>query len=131
MEGYAKNLMEEPQGRCNRDIKIKSCRGMFLLKQRIVAIGNIENPYVSRKSLWLCEEVKSKVTAKQARFRELLSCRTWKTFDGKTRDLGSILEETGQEYNFIPKEGLKNNSQMVEKASGKLATPFGSASGGV
>ncbi|GJY82023.1 hypothetical protein Tco_0494774, partial [Tanacetum coccineum] len=56
---------------------------------------------------------------------------TWKTFDGKTRDLGSILEETGQEYNFTPKEGLKNNSQMVEKASGKLATPSGSTSGGV
>ncbi|GJU80001.1 hypothetical protein Tco_1282366 [Tanacetum coccineum] len=56
---------------------------------------------------------------------------TWKTFDGKTRDMGSILEETGQEYNFTPKEGLKNNSQMVEKTSGKLATPSGSASGGV
>ncbi|GJR43084.1 hypothetical protein Tco_1311187 [Tanacetum coccineum] len=51
-----------------------------------------------------------------------------KTFRGNARDLGSILEETVQEYNFTPKEGLKNKSQMVEKASGKLAMPFGSAS---
>ncbi|GJY41990.1 hypothetical protein Tco_0429260 [Tanacetum coccineum] len=29
---------------------------------------------------------------------------TWKTFGGNTRDLGSILEETGQEYNFTPKK---------------------------
>ncbi|GKB35699.1 hypothetical protein Tco_0880641 [Tanacetum coccineum] len=55
---------------------------------------------------------------------------TWKTFRGNTRDLGSILEETGQEYDFTPKEGLKNKSQMVETASGKLATPSGSASDG-
>ncbi|GJR00156.1 hypothetical protein Tco_0523140 [Tanacetum coccineum] len=53
---------------------------------------------------------------------------TWKTFGGNTRDLGSILEETGQEYDYTPKEGLKNKSQMVETASGKLATPSGSAS---
>ncbi|GKE88440.1 hypothetical protein Tco_1565915 [Tanacetum coccineum] len=53
---------------------------------------------------------------------------TCKTFRGNTCDLGSILEETGQEYDFTPKEGLKNKSQMVETASGKLATPFGSAS---
>ncbi|GJZ72719.1 hypothetical protein Tco_0636865 [Tanacetum coccineum] len=52
----------------------------------------------------------------------------WKTFKGNTRDLGSILEETGQEYDFTPKERLKSKSQMVETASGKLATPFGSAS---
>ncbi|GJW78444.1 hypothetical protein Tco_0140126 [Tanacetum coccineum] len=50
------------------------------------------------------------------------------TFGGNTRDLGFILEETGQEYNFTPKQGLKNKSQMVETASGKLATPSGSAS---
>ncbi|GJS70379.1 hypothetical protein Tco_0703220 [Tanacetum coccineum] len=53
---------------------------------------------------------------------------TWKTFRGNTRDLGSILEETGQGYDYTPKEGLKNKSQMVETASGKLATPSGSAS---
>ncbi|GKD65273.1 hypothetical protein Tco_1307381 [Tanacetum coccineum] len=53
---------------------------------------------------------------------------TWMKFGGNTRDLSSILEETGQEYNFTPKEGLKNKSQMVETASGKLATPSGSAS---
>ncbi|GJU79999.1 hypothetical protein Tco_1282364 [Tanacetum coccineum] len=46
----------------------------------------------------------------------------------ETRDLGSILEETGQEYNFTPKEGLKNNSQLVETALGKLATSSRSAS---
>ncbi|GJY93894.1 hypothetical protein Tco_0509676 [Tanacetum coccineum] len=51
-----------------------------------------------------------------------------KTFGGNTRDLGSILEETGQEYDFTPKECLKNKSQMVKTASGKLATPSGSAS---
>ncbi|GKC58745.1 hypothetical protein Tco_1086343 [Tanacetum coccineum] len=56
-----------------------------------------------------------------------ISC-TWKTFGGNTRDLGSILEETRQEYDFTPKEGLKNKSQMVETASGKLAMPSGSAS---
>nr|GEW45628.1 hypothetical protein [Tanacetum cinerariifolium] len=53
---------------------------------------------------------------------------TWKTFRGKTRDLGFILEETGQDYDFTPKEGLKNKSQMVKTASGKLTTPSGSAS---
>ncbi|GJV27085.1 DNA-directed DNA polymerase [Tanacetum coccineum] len=52
---------------------------------------------------------------------------TWKTFGGNTRDLDSILEETGQEYDFTPKEGLKNKSQMVETALGKLATPSRSA----
>ncbi|GJX20840.1 hypothetical protein Tco_0223517 [Tanacetum coccineum] len=57
-EGYAENLMEEPQGRRNEDIQIER---VFLLKQR--------------ESWWLCEEVQSKVTAKQARFRELLSCQ--------------------------------------------------------
>ncbi|GJT41473.1 hypothetical protein Tco_0941338 [Tanacetum coccineum] len=53
---------------------------------------------------------------------------TWKTFGGNRHDLGSILEETGQEYDFTPKEGLKNKSQMMETASGKLVTPSGSAS---
>ncbi|GKB95040.1 hypothetical protein Tco_0981177, partial [Tanacetum coccineum] len=53
---------------------------------------------------------------------------TWKTFRENTRDLGSILEEAGQEYDFTPKEGLKNKSQMVETASGYLATPSGSDS---
>ncbi|GKD52990.1 hypothetical protein Tco_1286377 [Tanacetum coccineum] len=53
---------------------------------------------------------------------------TWKTFEGNTRDLGSILEETGQDYDFTPKEVLKNKSQIVEMASGKLVTPSGSAS---
>ncbi|GJV14813.1 hypothetical protein Tco_1360136 [Tanacetum coccineum] len=52
----------------------------------------------------------------------------WKTFGENTRDLGSILEETRQEYDFTPKEGLKNKSQAVETASGKLVTPSGSAS---
>ncbi|GKA97327.1 DNA-directed DNA polymerase [Tanacetum coccineum] len=56
---------------------------------------------------------------------------TWKTFGGNTRDLGSILEETRQDYDFTSKEGLKNKSQMVETASGKLAMPSGSASDGV
>ncbi|GJS20754.1 hypothetical protein Tco_0449386 [Tanacetum coccineum] len=42
--------------------------------------------------------------------------------------IGSILEETGQEYDFTPKEGLNNKSQMVETPSGKLATPSRSAS---
>ncbi|GJV24654.1 hypothetical protein Tco_1377349 [Tanacetum coccineum] len=53
---------------------------------------------------------------------------TWKTFRANTRDLGSILEEMGQEYDFTPKEGLKNKSQIVETASGKPTTPSGSAS---
>ncbi|GJY36507.1 hypothetical protein Tco_0421885 [Tanacetum coccineum] len=56
---------------------------------------------------------------------------TWKTFGGNTRDLGSILEETRQDYDFTPKEGLKNKSQMVETASGKLVMPSRSASDGV
>ncbi|GJW53646.1 hypothetical protein Tco_0097731 [Tanacetum coccineum] len=55
----------------------------------------------------------------------------WNTFGGNTRDLDSILEETGQEYEFTTKEGLKNKSQMVETTSGKLATSSGSASDGV
>ncbi|GKB64522.1 MAK10-like protein [Tanacetum coccineum] len=53
---------------------------------------------------------------------------TWNTFRGNTRDLGSILGEVGQEYDFTPKEGLKNKSHMVKMASGKLVTPSGSAS---
>ncbi|GJV76195.1 hypothetical protein Tco_1507779 [Tanacetum coccineum] len=53
---------------------------------------------------------------------------TWKTFGGNRRNLGSILKETGQEYDFTPKEGLKNKSQMVETALGILAMPSGSAS---
>ncbi|GJW54532.1 hypothetical protein Tco_0098617 [Tanacetum coccineum] len=53
---------------------------------------------------------------------------TWKTFRGNAHDLGSILEEMGKEYDFIPKEGLKNNSKMVETTSGKLVMPSGSAS---
>ncbi|GKE92381.1 hypothetical protein Tco_1573476, partial [Tanacetum coccineum] len=53
---------------------------------------------------------------------------TLKTFGGNTRDLGSILEETRQEYDFTPKEGLKNKSQMVETSSRILATPSGYAS---
>ncbi|GJY27166.1 hypothetical protein Tco_0401892 [Tanacetum coccineum] len=48
-------------------------------------------------------------------------------FGGNTRDYGSILEEMGQEYDFTPKEGLKNKSHMVETASGKIAAS-GSAS---
>ncbi|GJS88901.1 DNA/RNA polymerases superfamily protein [Tanacetum coccineum] len=51
-----------------------------------------------------------------------------KTFGRNTRDLGSILEEIGQEYDFTLKEGSKNKSQMVETTSGKLVTPSGSAS---
>nr|GEU83276.1 hypothetical protein [Tanacetum cinerariifolium] len=37
-------------------------------------------------------------------------------------------KETGREYDFTPKEGLKNKSQMVKTASGKLTMPSGSAS---
>nr|GEW62050.1 hypothetical protein [Tanacetum cinerariifolium] len=58
----------------------------------------------------------------------LLCSRTWKTFGGNTHDLGSILEETGQEYDFTPKEGLKKKSKIVETVSGNLLMPFGSAS---
>nr|GEX36382.1 hypothetical protein [Tanacetum cinerariifolium] len=50
-----------------------------------------------------------------------------KIFEGNTRDLGFILEETGQEYDFTPKD-LKNKSQMVEMTSRILVTPSGSAS---
>nr|GEX39831.1 hypothetical protein [Tanacetum cinerariifolium] len=52
---------------------------------------------------------------------------TWKTFRGNAHDLGSISEETRQEYDFTPKEGLKNKSQIVETTSGKLVMPSGSA----
>ncbi|GJV33734.1 NRT1/ PTR family 6.4-like protein [Tanacetum coccineum] len=51
-----------------------------------------------------------------------------KTFEGNTRDLGSILDETGQECNFYPNEGLKNDLHMVETTLRILATPFGFAS---
>nr|GEU55049.1 DNA-directed DNA polymerase [Tanacetum cinerariifolium] len=54
--------------------------------------------------------------------------RVVKIFGGNTRDLGFILEETGQEYDITPKEGLKNKSQMVEMTSRILVTPSGSAS---
>ncbi|GKB31186.1 hypothetical protein Tco_0870587 [Tanacetum coccineum] len=56
------------------------------------------------------------------------ACLDSETSGGNTRNLGSILEETGQEYDFTPKEGLKNTSQMVETVSRKLATSSGSAS---
>ncbi|GJZ43869.1 retrovirus-related pol polyprotein LINE-1 [Tanacetum coccineum] len=39
-----------------------------------VAIGKSKTHMAHRESWWLCEEVQSKVTVKQARFRELLSC---------------------------------------------------------
>ncbi|GKG37199.1 hypothetical protein Tco_0447372, partial [Tanacetum coccineum] len=40
-----------------------------------VAIGTSKTHTARRESWWLCEEVQSKVAVKQARFRELLSCR--------------------------------------------------------
>ncbi|GKC39758.1 craniofacial development protein 2 [Tanacetum coccineum] len=40
-----------------------------------VAIGSSKTHTTHRESWWLCEEVQSKVKEKQARFRELLSCR--------------------------------------------------------
>ncbi|GJU77541.1 integrase, catalytic region, zinc finger, CCHC-type containing protein [Tanacetum coccineum] len=55
---------------------------------------------------------------------------TWKTYGGNTCDLGSIIGETGQEYNFTQK-GLKNYSQKVETAPGLLATPSGLSNDGV
>ncbi|GJR19185.1 retrovirus-related pol polyprotein from transposon TNT 1-94 [Tanacetum coccineum] len=42
--------------------------------------------------------------------------------------MNSLWGRTGQEYDFTLKEGLKNKSQMVETASGKIVTPSGSAS---
>nr|GEZ33336.1 cleavage/polyadenylation specificity factor, 25kDa subunit [Tanacetum cinerariifolium] len=39
-----------------------------------VAIGTSKTHTAHRKSWWLCEDVKSKFTMKQARFRELLLC---------------------------------------------------------
>nr|GEY95443.1 hypothetical protein [Tanacetum cinerariifolium] len=53
---------------------------------------------------------------------------TWKTFGGNTHDVDSILVETRHEYDITPKEGLKNESQMLEMASKMLGTPSGSAS---
>ncbi|GJT29819.1 putative ribonuclease H-like domain-containing protein [Tanacetum coccineum] len=46
---------------------------------------------------------------------------TWMIFEGNTRDLGSILEETGQDCNFT-RRGLKNFLQTMETASGFLVT---------
>ncbi|GKE54011.1 hypothetical protein Tco_1489167 [Tanacetum coccineum] len=40
-----------------------------------VAIGTSKTHTPQRESWWLCEEVQAIVTVKQARFRELLSCR--------------------------------------------------------
>nr|GEU75625.1 retrovirus-related Pol polyprotein from transposon TNT 1-94 [Tanacetum cinerariifolium] len=57
-----------------------------------------------------------------------LLASTWKTFEGNTRNLGSILEETRQEYDFTPKEGLKNKSHTVETKLEIFVTPSGSAS---
>nr|GEW29895.1 hypothetical protein [Tanacetum cinerariifolium] len=45
------------------------------VKDSFVAIGTSKTHMARRESWWLCEEVQSKVTVKQARFRELLSCR--------------------------------------------------------
>ncbi|GJU25141.1 retrovirus-related pol polyprotein LINE-1 [Tanacetum coccineum] len=39
------------------------------------ALGSSKTHTARRESWWLCEEVQSKVTEKQARFRELLSCQ--------------------------------------------------------
>ncbi|GKC43652.1 hypothetical protein Tco_1061374, partial [Tanacetum coccineum] len=46
-----------------------------------VAIGRSNIYTASMESWWLCEEVQSKVAAKQARFRELLSCLKDKQWD--------------------------------------------------
>nr|GEW97010.1 hypothetical protein [Tanacetum cinerariifolium] len=49
---------------------------------------------------------------------------TWKIFGGNTRDLGSILKETGQDYNSTPKSKKKMLTDCGD-ASGLLATLFG------
>ncbi|GKF51388.1 hypothetical protein Tco_0147855, partial [Tanacetum coccineum] len=53
-----------------------------------VAIGSSKTHTARMESWWLCEEVQSKVAAKQARFREILSCRE-SDQDDRLRNLDS------------------------------------------
>ncbi|GJY73080.1 retrovirus-related pol polyprotein LINE-1, partial [Tanacetum coccineum] len=52
------------------------CRESYATKDILgVAIGTSKTHTTRREFWWLCEEVQSKVVVKQARFKELLSCR--------------------------------------------------------
>ncbi|GKB79394.1 hypothetical protein Tco_0946289 [Tanacetum coccineum] len=76
-----------------------------------VAIGSSKTHTARRESWWLCEEVQSKVTAKQARFRELLSCR-----EGDQDDRLRVQER----YKEAKKVAKKAVAQAKEKAYEQL-----------
>ncbi|GJX16421.1 putative reverse transcriptase domain-containing protein, partial [Tanacetum coccineum] len=72
-----------------------------------VAIGSSKTHTARRESWWLCEEVQSKVKEKQARFRELLSCR-----EGNQGERLRAQER----YKKAKKEAKKAVAQAKEKA---------------
>ncbi|GJV42344.1 RNA-directed DNA polymerase, eukaryota, reverse transcriptase zinc-binding domain protein [Tanacetum coccineum] len=72
-------FVEKPQGGRKRGFS-ESIVGEGIIKDAAkdtlgVAIGTSKTHTARRESWWLCEEVQSIVAVKQARFRELLSCR--------------------------------------------------------
>nr|GEU64173.1 hypothetical protein [Tanacetum cinerariifolium] len=72
-----------------------------------VAIGSSKTHTTRRESWWLCEKVQSKVAEKQARFRELLTCR-----EGNQEERLRAQEK----YKEAKKEGKKAVAQAKEKA---------------
>nr|GFD36381.1 TraB domain-containing protein [Tanacetum cinerariifolium] len=73
----------------------------------VVAIGTSKTHIARRESWWLREEVQSKVAAKQARFRELLSCR-----EDNQEDRARALER----YKEAKREAGKAVAEAKEKA---------------
>ncbi|GKD22968.1 hypothetical protein Tco_1224671 [Tanacetum coccineum] len=67
----------------------------------------IKTHTIRRESWWLCEDVQSKVTVKQARFREFLSCR-----EGNQEERLKAQEK----YKEAKKEAKKAVAQAKEKA---------------
>nr|GEU56610.1 hypothetical protein [Tanacetum cinerariifolium] len=63
-----------------------------------VAIGTSKTHMTRRESWWFCEEVKSKVAVKQARFREFLLC-----WEGNQEERLRALESQAKVRNFLQK----------------------------
>nr|GEY54024.1 hypothetical protein [Tanacetum cinerariifolium] len=84
--GFSYGVKNEEEGASIQEeaISVSDADGMWSTLARIikdavketlgVTIGSSKTHTACRESLWLSEDVQSKVVAKQARFRELLSC---------------------------------------------------------
>ncbi|GJX84682.1 retrovirus-related pol polyprotein LINE-1 [Tanacetum coccineum] len=81
-----------------------------------VAIGTSKTYTTHKESWWLCEYVQSKVAVKQARFRELLSCR-----EGNQEERFRAHER----YREAKREAKKSVAQVKEKAYKKMDSKEG------